>query len=65
MHKIIVPIIVPIKTPIILKLDKETFSVLDLPGNYCVSNFKDSYGNDLIEFDVSYFNSIVDLTAKE
>ena len=45
---------------IILKLDKETFSVLDLPGNYCVSNFKDSYGNDLIEFDVTYFDSIFD-----
>lgn len=50
---------------IILKLDKETFSVLDLPGNYCVSNFKDSYGNDLIEFDVSYFDSIFDTESRK
>ena len=50
---------------IILKLDKETFSVLDLPGNYCVSNFKDSYGNDLIEFDVTYFDSIFDTESRK
>ncbi len=43
---------------IILEQNKEVFSVLDLPGDYCRSNFKDSYGNDLIEFDVTYFNTI-------
>lgn len=43
---------------VIIEQNKNVFSILDLPGNYCVSNFKDSYGNDLIEFDVTYFNTL-------
>ena len=50
---------------IIVQLDKQNFSVLDLPSGYCQTRYKDLNGDDLIEFDVSYFNSIVDLTAKE
>ena len=50
---------------VIVQLDKQNFSVLDLPSGYCQTRYKDLNGNDLIEFDVSYFNSIVDLTAKE
>lgn len=38
--------------------DKNTFAVLDLPAQYCCSRFKDASGNDLIEFDLSYFNTI-------
>ena len=38
---------------------------LDLPSKYCVSRFKDVYGNDLIEFDVSYFNTITDEKTRE
>lgn len=45
---------------VILEQDKEVFSVLDLPNNYCCSRFKDKYGNNLIEFDVTYFNTILD-----
>lgn len=37
---------------------KDTFAVLDLPSQYCCSRFKDAAGNDLIEFDLSYFNTI-------
>lgn len=50
---------------VIVQLDKQNFSVLDLPSGYCQTRYKDINGDDLIEFDVSYFNSIVDLTAKE
>lgn len=50
---------------VIVQLDKQNFSVLDLPSGYCQTRYKDLNGDDLIEFDISYFNSIVDLTAKE
>ena len=50
---------------VIVQLDKQNFSVLDLPSGYCQTRYKDLNGDDLIEFNVSYFNSIVDLTAKE
>ena len=45
---------------LVLELDKNSFNVLDLPSEYCCSRFKDYYGNDVVEFDVSYFNTIVD-----
>lgn len=43
---------------IIIQLDKNKFTVLDLPCDYCCSRFKDLDGNDVVEFDVSYFNTI-------
>ena len=39
--------------------DKNTFAVLDLPARYCRSCFKDISGNDLIEFNLSYFDTFV------
>ncbi len=45
---------------VILQANKDTFSVLDLPSGYACSRFKDYYGNDIIEFDVSYFKTIYD-----
>lgn len=45
---------------IIIKIDREAFTVLDLPTSYCRTRFKDIYGNDIIEFDVSYFDTIID-----
>lgn len=50
---------------IVIKIDKTTFSVLDLPSSYCRSRFKDLSGNDIIEFDVSYFNTIFEKEARE
>lgn len=50
---------------LITKLDKSTFTVIDLPTGYCCSRFKDIYGNDIIEFDVTYFNSIIDETERK
>ena len=40
--------------------EKNTFSVIDLPAGYACSRFKDIYGNDIVEFDVSYFGTIND-----
>lgn len=45
--------------------DKNTFAVLDLPAQYCCSRFKDASGNDLIEFDLGYFNTISTPEARE
>lgn len=45
---------------IIVALDKNTFTIMDLPSGYCCSRYKDFKGNDIIEFDLSYFSSIYD-----
>lgn len=45
--------------------DKNSFAVLDLPAQYCCTRFKDASGNDLIEFDLSYFNTIVTEEARD
>ena len=50
---------------IISKADKSHFSVLSLPSAYCQTRFKDLSGNDLIEFDVSYFETIMSETDKK
>lgn len=50
---------------VIVEQDKDTFAVLDLPGSYCTSNFKTANGNDLIEFDVTYFNTITDKNSRK
>lgn len=38
----------------------KSISVLDLPIFYCRSRFKDKEGRDIVEFNVTYFDSIVD-----
>ena len=50
---------------VIAKVDKLNFSVIDLPVAYCATRFKDFQGNDVIEFDLSYFNTITDKTLKK
>ena len=50
---------------LILQADKKVFSVLDLPCGYCRTRFKDLQGNDIIEFDVSYFNTIIEKSNQE
>jgi hypothetical protein len=40
--------------------DKNAFQLIDLPSGYACSRFKDIFGNDVVEFDVSYFNTITD-----
>ena len=50
---------------LILEVDKNKFNVLDLPSEYCCSRFKDYQGNDIVEFDVSYFNTISDESLRK
>lgn len=50
---------------IVLQNDKQGFCVMDLPCGYCSSNLKDLEGNDIIEFDVTYFNTIFDEEKRE
>ena len=45
--------------------EKNTFSVIDLPTGYACSRFKDIYGNDIVEFDVSYFGTIKDKESRD
>ncbi|WP_291628966.1 hypothetical protein [Clostridium sp.] len=49
---------------VIQTLDKDNFTVLDLPSDYCSSRFKDKNGNDLIEFDVRFFDKISDTDTR-
>ena len=49
---------------IIQTLDKDNLIIFDLPSGYARSRFKDIYGNDIVEFDVSYFNTITDEGAR-
>lgn len=43
---------------VISELDKNVLSIIDLPPNYCATNFKDELGNDIIEFNIAYFDTI-------
>lgn len=49
---------------VIHTLNKDTCVIIDLPAEYCRSNFKDIHGNDVIEFNVSYFNTINDESSR-
>ena len=46
-------------------VSKTSFVLLDLPFEYCRSKYKDFYGNDIIEFNVQYFDSIFDESARK
>ena len=46
-------------------VSKDEFAVLDLPAEYCRSNYRDFHGNDVIEFNVLYFNTIFDPNTKK
>ena len=45
---------------IIQTLNKNSFVLFDLPIGYCRSRYRDLDGNDIVEFNVGYFNTIVD-----
>lgn len=44
---------------VIKEISKTNFALLDLPAEFCRSNFKDLHGNDIIEFNVLYFDNII------
>lgn len=45
---------------VIKVLNKDECVIFDLPIDYSRSRFTDIHGNDIVEFDVSYFNTIID-----
>ena len=45
---------------VIQEVTDKSISILDLPIFYCRSRFKDKEGNDIIEFNVTYFDTIRD-----
>lgn len=50
---------------IVTELEKAVFTTIDLPADYCCSRFKDANGNDVIEFNLGYFNTITDESARK
>lgn len=44
---------------IIQTLDKDKLVIFDLPSTYCRSRFRDFEGNDLVEFNVQYFDQFI------
>lgn len=48
-----------------VEIDKNHFQLIDLPSGYACSRFKDIYGNDIVEFDVSYFGEILDKSDRD
>lgn len=50
---------------VIKEVSKTNFALLDLPVQYCRSNFKDLYGNDIIEFNVNYFDTLTDSDVRQ
>lgn len=49
---------------IVQTFGKESFTLMDLPAQYCRSIVKDLKGNDLVEFNVTYFDSFTDQDIK-
>lgn len=49
---------------VIQTLDKDTFTILDLPTEYCCTRYTNKEGIDLIEFDVSFFDTITDADVR-
>jgi hypothetical protein len=45
--------------------DKDEFIVFDLPGRFCRTRFKDLKGNDILEFNLTFFNTIIDQDARK
>ena len=50
---------------LVTELDKNVFTTIDLPAEFCVTRLKDAQGNDVIEFNLAYFNSISDQEARK
>lgn len=48
---------------VIQTMDKDRLTVLELPARYCTTRFKDTQGNDIIEFNLDYFDTF--LTKRE
>lgn len=49
----------------LVAVNKSQFVLLDLPSGYCQTRFKDFLGNDIVEFNVTYFTTISDEKIRE
>lgn len=43
---------------VVNEISQKKFNIIELPQKYCTSRYKDLNGKDIIEFDLTYFNSI-------
>lgn len=43
---------------VVSEVSSRKFNIIELPAKYCASRYKDLNGKDIIEFDLTYFNSI-------
>lgn len=50
---------------VVQNISDKGFATLDLPFNYCSTRYKDQQNNDVIEFNLAYFDSIVDKKQKK
>lgn len=50
---------------VVCALDKNNFAVWDLPQDYCRTRYKDFQGNDLVELNLNWFNTITDKEVRE
>lgn len=50
---------------VVQNIGENSFATLDLPFNYCSTRYKDQQNNDVIEFNLAYFDSIVDKKQKK
>ena len=50
---------------IIINATKKSFAIMDLPYAYCRTRFKDENGNDIVEFNVSYFLNFNDTKDRQ
>ena len=50
---------------VVQNVNDDGFATLDLPFNYCSTRYKDRLNNDVIEFNLAYFDSIIDKKQKK
>ena len=50
---------------IIANISKDKMVVIDLPSDYCRTNYIDLNGNEIIEFNLNYFDKFTDSAIKE
>ena len=43
---------------VVSEVNSKKFNIIELPANYCCSRYKDLNGKDIIEFDLTYFNTV-------
>lgn len=50
---------------LLISKSKEKFVLIDLPGSFCRTRYKDLEGRDIIEFKLSYFSTFIEEDERE